>query len=334
MSETQFAQQFGKVHQEMARTMVGCDQAIRDLLVCFIAGGNLLIESMPGLGKTLLAKVLANVLEVKFSRIQFTPDLMPADIIGTNIIVEDDQGRKHIQFQRGPVFTHILLADEINRATPKAQSALLEVMQEHSVTVAGIRHIVEEPFIVIATQSLMDTEGTYSLPEAQLDRFFFKIILPSPDRESLKEISRRTTGLEVRRVAKVLDAPQVVELRRQARRVSVPAVVRQYASRLILATHPETPGAPPDIARFVRYGASPRGVQALILAGKIQALLAGRGEVQVEDIAAMAMPALRHRIIANYEGEAEKIDLDGLVRIVLAHVDAKASRTVPKAFQT
>jgi len=317
MADNGFPEAFHSVRREMMRAIVGCDAAIEELLACFFAGGNLLIESMPGLGKTLLAKVLSDVLDVQFSRIQFTPDLMPADILGTNIIVEDELGRKHIQFQRGPVFTQILLADEINRATPKAQSALLEVMQEHSVTVAGARHAVDEPFIVIATQSLLDAEGTYSLPEAQIDRFFFKISLPNPGREHLKEISRRTTGLESHRAAKVLGAEDILRMQRAVRRVGLSPEARQYAARLVLATHPGSKTAPDQVRRFVRYGASPRAAQALTLGGKIHALLDGRSEVQVRDVAKVALPSLRHRIILNYEGEAERIDTDALVRSVV-----------------
>jgi len=326
MSSNHFAEAFNATRREMSRAIVGCDDAIQDLLVCFFACGNLLIESMPGLGKTLVAKVLSDVLDVKFSRIQFTPDLMPADIIGTNIIVEDEHGRKHIRFQKGPVFTNILLADEINRATPKAQSALLEVMQEHSVTVAGTRHMVDEPFIVVATQSLLDTEGTYNLPEAQVDRFFFKILLPNPDREYLKEISRRTTGLKSYTASKVLGAEQITRMQREVRRVGVNARTRAYASQIVLATHPESKTASPEVVRFVRYGASPRAAQAMILAGKILALLDGRNEVQMPDVARAALPSMRHRIILNYEGEAEKVDTDTLISNAVENITAQMSK--------
>lgn len=325
MADNQFLTVFSRIKREMMKVIVGYDGSIDDLLICFFAGGNLLIESMPGLGKTMLVKVLSETLAIRFSRIQFTPDLMPADIIGTNIIVEDERGAKHIQFQKGPVFTNILLADEINRATPKAQSALLEAMQEHSVTVGGKKHQLAEPFIVIATQSLLETEGTYNLPEAQVDRFFFKITLSQPDRENLREISKRTTGLETTSVSRMLSAEDIQILQTQVRRVGVGKPVREYASRLCSATHPELPVSPESIKRFVRYGASPRAVQAMILGGKVRALLAGRSEVKLEDVTTVVFPSIRHRIILNFEGEAERVDTDTLVKDVLEQVRPVAS---------
>jgi MoxR-like ATPase len=272
-----------------------------------------LLEGVPGLGKTLLIKTLSECLDLTFSRIQFTPDLMPGDIIGTNIIVEDAEQRKHFQFQRGPIFGHILLADEVNRATPKTQSALLEGMQEGNVTVSGAAHPLPSPFFVLATQNPIEMEGTYPLPEAQLDRFVFKLRVRYPALEELTEIIDRTTRPREVEVQRVMTGPQVLTFRELVREVPLASHVRDLASLIVLASHPQWDRAPEAARRFIRYGASPRGAQALVLGAKVRALAEGRYNVSVEDLRAMAAPALRHRIILNFEGEAEGVESDTLI---------------------
>jgi len=275
---------------------------------------------VPGLGKTLLVRTVAEVLHLRFSRIQFTPNLMPADILGTTVIVEGERGQKSFEFRRGPVFANIVLADEVNRATPKTQSALLEVMQEHRVTIGQETHRLEEPYLVLATQNPLEMEGTYPLPEAQLDRFFFKLLVPFPSRAELHTILERTTGKEEPPLAPVLDGPALLRMRALARDVPVPRHVQDYAIRVLQAAHPDGEGAPERVRRFVRFGPSPRGAQACLLAAKIRALQEGRFAVGVEDIRAVALPALRHRIILGFEGEAEGIRTDALLEDVLASV--------------
>ena len=288
--------------------------------MAFFAGGHVLLEGVPGLGKTMLVRTLAEALHLKFSRVQFTPDLMPADIIGTNIIIEDARGQKAFQFQPGPVFANIVLADEINRATPKTQSALLEAMQEHHVTVGGVQHPVEEPFFVLATQNPLEMEGTYPLPEAQLDRFFFKLKVLYPSAEEMHTIVERTTRGSSPVLSKVInDSQEVMQLRRLVREVPMAREMQAHAIHLVMATHPENEKAAPLAKKYVRYGASPRGAQALILAGKIYALLDGRYHVAKADIDKAALAALRHRIILNFEGEAEGRTSDEVVREILAH---------------
>jgi MoxR-like ATPase len=306
----------------MENVIVGARDVIEELMICLFSGGNALIESPPGLGKTLIVKTLSQALDLNFSRIQFTPDLMPADIVGTNIIMQDEMGKRYFQFQRGPVFTHILLADEINRATPKTQSALLEAMQEHGVTVGGVRHELQEPFLVIATENHLETEGTYSLPEAQLDRFFFNSRLRDPGLEDLREIGRRTTTTRRFEVKARLNRDEVEEMKLEARGVEVDERVRRYASRIVMATHSDRSGATAMVQRYVRYGSSPRGVQALIIGGKVRALLDGRADVSREDVRSIARPALRHRLILNFEGDAENIDPDDIIDDVIAGVPA------------
>ena len=301
----QFRARFGRVRDELGRMIVGQGEIIEAVLVAFFAAGHVLLEGVPGLGKTMLVRTLADAVNLKFSRVQFTPDLMPSDIIGTNIIREDEHGRKSFQFQPGPVFANILLADEINRATPKTQSALLEAMQEKHVTVAGETHRVDEPFMVLATQNPLEMEGTYPLPEAQLDRFLFKLKVTFPTADDLHTILDRTTQTGAPQIAKVIDAPEVLAMRATVRDVPMTREVQAHAIRLVLATHPDTGDASPLAKKFVRYGASPRGVQALILAAKIYALLDGRYHVSRADIGKAALPSLRHRIILNFEGEAE-----------------------------
>jgi MoxR-like ATPase len=290
------------------------------------AGGHVLLEGVPGLGKTLLVKTLSESLELSFSRIQFTPDLMPADIIGTNIIVEDADGRKHFQFQHGPIFAHILLSDEINRATPKTQSALLEGMQEGYVTVGGASRALPAPFFVLATQNPIEMEGTYPLPEAQLDRFIFKLRVRYPALEELNAIIDRTTQTRQVTVNRVMTGATVLSYRELIREVPIASHLRDLASAVVMATHPDWEQAPDITRRFVRYGASPRGAQALVLGAKVRALAEGRFNVSVEDLKAMAAPALRHRVILNFEGEAEAVDVDTLVQEVVGSVEHRAAQ--------
>jgi len=309
----QFIASFQTLRGEVEKVIVGHREIIDHVLIGMFAGGHVLLEGVPGLGKTLLIKTLAEGLELSFSRVQFTPDLMPADIIGTNIIVDDDQGRKHFQFQSGPIFAHILLADEINRATPKTQSALLEGMQEFSVTVGGVSRPLPAPFFVLATQNPIEMEGTYPLPEAQLDRFLFKLRVRYPALEELTEIIERTTHVREVQVRRVMTGPEVLGFRELVREIPIASHIRDLASLLVLSTHPQWERAPEPARRFVRYGASPRGAQALVLGAKVRALAEGRYNVSVEDLRAVALPALRHRLILNFEGEAEGVDVDRLI---------------------
>lgn len=319
-----FQADYKGLYEEIGRIIVGNKPIIDGVLTCLFAGGHALLEGVPGLGKTLLIRTLSEVLDLHFTRIQFTPDLMPADIVGTNILAEDDQGRKHFQFQPGPIFTNICLADEINRATPKTQSAMLEAMQEKIVTVGGQTRQLPKPFFVMATQNPLEMEGTYPLPEAQLDRFFFKIMLEYPTRNDLNEVLRRTTRGEFPTAKKVMDGAKILEYQMLARNVVVAPHVLDYATRLILGTHPEGEYAAPMINRYVRYGSSPRGAQAIILGAKIQAMLDGRYNVAFVDIETVAKAALRHRMIMNFEGQAEGINPDTIVTDLLAHVPREA----------
>ncbi|MCC6617588.1 MAG: MoxR family ATPase [Chloroflexi bacterium] len=312
-----FAEMAGAIEREVGRFIVGQQQLVRQTLISLIAGSHALLEGVPGLGKTMLVRTMADALELGFSRIQFTPDLMPADIIGTNIIVEEG-GERRFRFQPGPVFSNLVLADEINRATPKTQSALLEAMQEHRVTVAKQAYTLSEPFFVLATQNPLEMEGTYPLPEAQLDRFFFKIDVPFPSEQDLVAIMERTTGVEQPVVGKAASGADVLAMQRLARDVPIASHVMAYAIRILRATHPDTAGAPEIVRSFVRYGGSPRGAQAIVLGAKIAALLDGRFNVAYADVQAVAAPALRHRIILNFEGEAEGISTDSVVRAIIA----------------
>ena len=319
-----FVQRYGQLEQEVHKVIVGHDEIVDQVLVALFAGGHVLLEGVPGLGKTLLVRTLAGCLDLSFSRIQFTPDLMPADIIGTNIIVEDADGRRHFQFERGPVFAHILLADEVNRATPKTQSALLEAMQESSATVAGVTHRLPPPFFVLATQNPIEMEGTYPLPEAQLDRFLFKLRVRYPALEQLNEIIDRTTSVSEPTVQQVMTASEALAARDLVREVPIAAHVRQFAATLVMATHPQWEEAPDITRRYIRYGASPRAAQALVLGAKVLALRAGRFAVSIDDVKSIALPVLRHRVILNFEGEAEGIDADRLLTEVLEAVDASS----------
>jgi MoxR-like ATPase len=314
-----FRKMFDSLRREIGKVIVGYESIVEDVLICLFCGGNVLLEGVPGLGKTLLVRTLSDVFSLEFRRIQFTPDLMPADIIGTNIVMEDAAtGKRQFQYQAGPIFGQIILADEINRATPKTQSAMLEAMQEHSVTSGGQIRKLPEPFMVLATQNPIEQEGTYPLPEAQLDRFFFKLLVPYTNREELRKIIDRTTTGEDPRAENVTGAEQITQAQDLVRHVVIAEHVQDYAIRLVLATHPQGEFAPDVTNRFVRFGSSPRGVQALVLAGKVRAMLDERYHVSFDDIEASVMPALRHRILLNFEGQAEGIRTDELLDQVLA----------------
>ncbi len=318
-----FAERADAIEREVGRVIVGQRELVRQTLTGLLANSHVLLEGVPGLGKTMLVRTIADVIDCTFNRIQFTPDLMPADITGTNILIEEE-GSRIFRFQPGPVFANLVLADEINRATPKTQSSLLEAMQEHQVSVARQRYPLDPPFFVLATQNPLEMEGTYPLPEAQLDRFMFKVMVPFPDEADLVTIVERTTGAETPTASKVCTAAQVVEMQRLARSVPIAPHVTAYAVSLVAATHPDQ-GRAPEIAReYVRYGASPRGAQALVAAGKITALLDGRFNVSIDDIRAGAMPALRHRILLNFEGEAEGITTEAVIGAILDAVAAPA----------
>lgn len=307
-----FREAFQRARAEIGKVIVGQGEIIENVLIAMVAGGHVLLEGVPGLGKTLLVRTLAQTLDLSFSRVQFTPDLMPADITGTQILAEEN-GNRFFRFQRGPIFAHILLADEINRATPKTQSAMLEAMQERSVTVAGESHRLPEPFFVLATQNPIEMEGTYPLPEAQLDRFFFKLQVPSPSLHELMSIVDRTTGTQTLCASKVLTGDEILAMRELARAVPMAAHVREYIAAFVLATHPDSANAPKEVKDFVKVGSSPRGAQTLALAAKIRALLSGRYNVSLDDIHQVATPALRHRIVRSFEGEAEGVSTADMI---------------------
>jgi MoxR-like ATPase len=316
LSPEEFADRARAIEREVGRVIVGQHALVRQTLIVMLANGHALLEGVPGLGKTLLVRTMAEVLDCAFNRIQFTPDLMPADIVGTNILIEEEGGRQ-FRFQPGPIFANLVLADEINRATPKTQSALLEAMQEQQVSVARQRYKLDPPFFVLATQNPLEMEGTYPLPEAQLDRFLFKLWVPFPAEEDLIAIMDRTTGTDVASVEHVASGAQVVAMQRLARSVPIAPHVTAYAVSLLSATHPDNERAPGLVREYVRYGGSPRGAQALVLAGKIGALMDGRFNVAIDDVREVALPALRHRVIRNFEGEAEGITPDAIIRSVL-----------------
>lgn len=320
ISPADFREIATRIEAEVGKYIVGQRNVVRHVLICLLAGGHVLLEGVPGLGKTMLVRTLAQALDLEFARIQFTPDLMPADIVGTDILEEAEKGRRSFRFQPGPIFSNLLLADEINRATPKTQSALLEAMQERTVTVANHSYPLEPPFMVLATQNPIEMEGTYPLPEAQLDRFLFKVNVTYPSSTELVEILERTTGESEPRVNKVEGGATVLEMIDLARQVPVASPIADYAAQLTLATHPSAESAPPIVRRYVRYGASPRGAQALILGGKVTALLEGRYNVSLDDVRAVARAALRHRILLNFEAQAEDINPDDVVTAVVSAV--------------
>ncbi len=320
MTPDEFRQRAAAIETEVGQVIVGQRDLIRQTLITLLAGGNALLEGVPGLAKTTLVRTMSDVIDCAFSRIQFTPDLMPADIVGTTLISEDESGRKAFRFEPGPIFANLVLADEINRATPKTQSALLEAMQERTVTVAKTIHKLSNPFFVLATQNPLEMEGTYPLPEAQLDRFFFKILVPFPSAAELVEIANRTTGTRPPQPRKVANGALIAEMQNLARSVPIASHVLSYAARLVTATHPDTPDAPAVTKQYVRYGASPRGMQALILAGKIMALLDGRLNVAFTDLKVAALPTLRHRVVLNFEAQAEGMIADDVVRQIVETV--------------
>ncbi|MFN8996826.1 MAG: AAA family ATPase [Betaproteobacteria bacterium] len=318
----QFQDNFRTVREEVSRVIVGNQEVIAGVMTCLLARGHVLLEGIPGVGKTKLVQTLADALHLKFSRIQFTPDLMPGDIVGTSIVREDESGRKRFEFQPGPVFANLVLADEINRATPKTQSALLEAMQENSVSAGGATRPLEQPFFVLATMNPLEMEGTYPLPEAQLDRFFFKLRMGFPGVDELHEVVDRTTRSQDPAVQRVLRQGDVLEMRETAREVPVARAVQDYAVRLTLATHPESDTGHDMARRYVRFGASPRGTQALILGAKVNALVNGRVHVAIEDIRAVALPALRHRLMLNFEAEAGRVGADHIIARILEDLRA------------
>ena len=315
-----FRHNFRVVHDEVGRIIVGNRDNIVGIMTCLLARGHVLLEGIPGIGKTKLVQTLADVLHLKFARIQFTPDLMPGDIIGATVLRETDAGRKFLEFQPGPIFANLVLADEVNRATPKTQSALLEAMQENSVSAGGQTHPLQQPFFVLATMNPLEMEGTFALPEAQMDRFFFKLKLGFPSAPELGEILERTTSAHEPQVERVLGQGQVLEMRETVRSVPVAGPIQDYAIRLTLATHPDSDIATELTKRFVRYGSSPRGTQALILGGKVSALLNGRLHVAAEDIRAVAINALRHRLLLNFDAEAERVDTEAILEDILRRV--------------
>src|SRR4051794_29672442 len=327
----EFRTRYHAVREQIGRVIVGHDEIVHGVLTCLFVGGHCLLEGVPGLGKTLLVRTLAKTLDLQFSRIQFTPDLMPADILGTNMVMETPEGKRFFEFQRGPIFTQICLADEINRATPKTQSAMLETMQEGSITVAGNHFQLQKPFFVMATQNPIEQEGTYPLPEAQLDRFFFKLVVGYSSRNELATVIDRTTRGEIIEPNKVMDGVEILQWQQLIREVILAKHVQDYVVRLTLATHPEGPYSLPITNQYLRWGSSPRGAQTLALAAKIRALLEGRYNVSFEDVRRVYLPAMRHRILLNFEAQAENIPSDVVLTQILKEVKEKAAETVGAA---
>ena len=322
---TRFKDDFSKVRAEVGRVIVGQERVVESVITAIIAGGNVLLEGVPGLGKTELVKTLSRALDLDFKRIQFTPDLMPADIIGTNIMTADGGGTYRFEFRRGPIFTQLLLADEINRATPKTQSALLETMQEGSVTAAGTTHVLKQPFFVLATQNPIEQEGTYPLPEAQLDRFMFKVSVGFLNRAELNEVVRRTTLTHLTEVAKILDSDRIMALRLILEKVVVADPMRDYAVRLVLATHADSEFATERVRKYVKWGASPRAAQALIRAARVRSLAAGRAHVAFEDVRYFVEEVLGHRVLLNYDGQADNIRVTDLLAEIVSQLTEQAS---------
>jgi MoxR-like ATPase len=325
---TLFRQRIETLRAEIAKSIVGNREVVDGVITCMLAGGHALLEGVPGLGKTMLVRTLAETLSLTFSRIQFTPDLMPADILGTTVIDETQAGAKSFEFRKGPIFANIVLADEVNRATPKTQSALLEAMQEHRVSVGKRTYTLDEPFVVLATQNPLEMEGTYPLPEAQLDRFFFKLHVPFPGRDELHQILDLTTGAGIEKRSAVLHREDILQMQQLVRQVPVARHVQDYAIRVVQATHPDGPDAPDITKRFVRYGSSPRGAQAVLLAAKMRALFDGRFAASVDDVRSAVHPALRHRVLLNFEGEAEGVKTDQVLDAIVKGVpEGKAEKT-------
>jgi len=316
----QFKEAFARLRAEIGKVIVGQQEIVENTLVCFFARGHALLEGVPGLGKTMLVRTMASACELEFSRIQFTPDLMPADIVGTDVVHEDESGNRVFEFRPGPIHSQIILADEINRATPKTQSALLEAMQEGTVTIGRKTYTMRQPFYVMATQNPIEMEGTYPLPEAQLDRFLLKVQVDLPTKDELKEILARTTDAVTPAAEKVINGEEAMEYRAFIRELLTADNIKDYAVRLVMATHPDSDYAPDMVRKYVRYGSSPRGAQALTIAAKVYAAMEGRLQVGFEDIQRAAYPGLRHRILLNFEGEAEGIATDAVVKEILAHV--------------
>jgi MoxR-like ATPase len=327
----QFRNRYTSVKEQVGRVIVGHDDVVHGVLTSMFIGGHVLLEGVPGLGKTLLVRTLSEALNLKFNRIQFTPDLMPSDILGTNMINENEAGRRAFEFQKGPIFTQILLADEINRATPKTQSAMLETMQEGTVTVAGVRYELEKPFFVMATQNPIEQEGTYPLPEAQLDRFLFKLVVGYSGREELATIIDRTTKGIVIKPEKVMDGAEIKQWQKLIRDVILASHVQDYIVRLVLATHPQGQYALPITNQYLRWGSSPRGAQTLSLAAKVRALLEGRYNVSFEDVRRVYLPAMRHRVILNFEAQAEGLDTDHVLLDILEKLPEKGEEAPVKA---
>ena len=319
-----FREVYNSLREEIGKVIVGQDAIVEGTLNALFANGHVLLEGVPGLGKTLLVRTLSQVLDLSFNRIQFTPDLMPADVLGTNMVHETDDGKRAFEFQHGPIFAHLVLADEINRATPKTQSAMLEAMQERSVTIGGEIRKLDLPFFVLATQNPIDQEGTYPLPEAQLDRFFYKLLVDYPTVGELSEIVTRTTEGTKVEVSKVVNGATLIELQQLVQQVPVASHVKDYAVRLILATHPNTKTAQEITNQFLKFGSSPRGAQALLLGAKVRALTEGRFNVSFDDVAEVALPALRHRLIVNFEAEAEGVTTDLVLQKIMAGVPRDA----------
>jgi MoxR-like ATPase len=317
---SEFHESVSKLKDAVGKAIVGQAQVVDEVLVCLFAGGHVLLEGAPGLGKTLLVRTLARAMDLRFSRIQFTPDLMPGDIIGTNVVVEDENRRKRFELAKGPIFGQLVLADEINRATPKTQSALLEAMAEQSVTIAGTVHHLDSPFFVLATENPIEMEGTYPLPEAQLDRFLFKVIVPQPDEDTLVGILEATTGGAIAEVPRVIDGPRLLEMRALVREVHVAAPLARYVARLVRASDPSQKDCAPSAKKNLRYGAGVRGGQSMILAAKVRALMTGRAHVAFEDLRRVAHPALRHRLIPSFEAEADGLATDVILDRVLDEV--------------
>ncbi|MFT6159499.1 MAG: MoxR-like ATPase [Myxococcota bacterium] len=321
-----FAERIQRLRDEVAKVLVGQEEVVNGVIIALVADGHVLLEGVPGLGKTMLVRTLSEALSLSYQRIQFTPDLMPADIIGTHILEENESGKRTMQFREGPVFTQLLLADEINRATPKTQSAMLEAMAERQVTIGGKQRALPKPFLVLATQNPLEMEGTYPLPEAQLDRFFFKVDVPFPTLDELVEIMARTTGNKTQRASSVLTPEELSQLRRIVRTVEIAPEVMNYAMRLILATHPDSEHGTEAARKYLRYGASPRAAQAIILGARAYALMAGRTHVAVADIRSVAHHALRHRLGLNFEADSDGISADKVIDLILDQTSEVAPR--------